>query len=73
MEYGIFVGILIIHGFITSVAVRWNGVMNQLACKYLPIFFIVNNNNQSNLNCIYSLVQYAWYFTHCHRRFGSYT
>ena len=28
-QYGIFVGILIIHGFINSVAVSWNGVMNQ--------------------------------------------
>lgn len=28
-QYGIFIGIIIIHGFINSVAVSWNGIMNQ--------------------------------------------
>ncbi|KAI9288839.1 amino acid/polyamine transporter I [Umbelopsis sp. AD052] len=43
MEYGIFVGILIIHGIITSVAVRWNGIMNQLSFWFnmLGILLIV--------------------------------
>lgn len=36
-QYGIFVGILIIHGIINSVAVSWNGVMNQGACMYIKI------------------------------------
>ncbi|KAI8391378.1 amino acid/polyamine transporter I [Radiomyces spectabilis] len=29
MQYGIFIGIIIIHGILNSVAVKWNGVMNQ--------------------------------------------
>ncbi|OAD06931.1 hypothetical protein MUCCIDRAFT_34232 [Mucor lusitanicus CBS 277.49] len=42
-QYGIFVGILIIHGIINSVAVSWNGVMNQGAffANMLGIGFIV--------------------------------
>ncbi|KAI8055589.1 amino acid/polyamine transporter I [Gilbertella persicaria] len=42
-QYGIFVGILIIHGFINSVAVKWNGVMNQgsFFANMLGILFIV--------------------------------
>jgi hypothetical protein len=36
-QYGIFVGVLIIHGIINSVAVSWNGAMNQGACKYINI------------------------------------
>ncbi|KAM3583407.1 hypothetical protein VKS41_004320 [Umbelopsis sp. WA50703] len=43
MEYGIFVGIIIIHGIINSVAVRWNGMMNQLSFWFnmLGILLIV--------------------------------
>lgn len=33
MEYGIFVGIIIVHGIINSVAVKWNGIMNQFSCE----------------------------------------
>ncbi|KAI7902678.1 amino acid/polyamine transporter I [Cokeromyces recurvatus] len=42
-QYGIFVGILIIHGIINSVAVSWNGAMNQGAffTNILGIAFIV--------------------------------
>ncbi|CAO3691997.1 unnamed protein product [Umbelopsis ramanniana] len=43
MEYGLFIGIILIHGFITSVAVRWNGLMNQLSFWFnmLGILLIV--------------------------------
>ncbi|KAI8065092.1 amino acid/polyamine transporter I [Gongronella butleri] len=43
MQYGIFVGILIIHGIINSVAVNWSGVMNQGAffANMLGILLIV--------------------------------
>ncbi|KAI9270486.1 amino acid/polyamine transporter I [Phascolomyces articulosus] len=43
MQYGIFVGILLIHGVINSIAVSWNGWMNQFAfyVNMLGILFIV--------------------------------
>ncbi|ORZ03010.1 amino acid/polyamine transporter I [Syncephalastrum racemosum] len=31
MQYGIYVGILLIHGVMNSVAVSWSGIMNQFA------------------------------------------
>ncbi|KAG2205697.1 hypothetical protein INT47_008054 [Mucor saturninus] len=42
-QYGIFIGIIIIHGFINSVAVSWNGIMNQGAffANMLGILLIV--------------------------------
>lgn len=33
MQYGIYVGILLIHGTMNSIAVSWNGILNQFACK----------------------------------------
>ncbi|KAI9016337.1 amino acid/polyamine transporter I [Phycomyces nitens] len=43
MQYGIFVGILLLHGIINSVAVNLNGIMNQAAfwLNMLGIIFIV--------------------------------
>ncbi|KAL0079629.1 amino acid/polyamine transporter I [Phycomyces blakesleeanus] len=43
MQYGIFVGILLLHGVINSVAVNLNGIMNQAAfwLNMLGIIFIV--------------------------------
>ncbi|KAG2224834.1 hypothetical protein INT45_008016, partial [Circinella minor] len=43
MQYGIFVGILLIHGFLNSFAVSWNGWMNQFAfyVNMLGILLIV--------------------------------
>lgn len=29
MQYGIFIGIIIIHGIINSIAIHWSGFMNQ--------------------------------------------
>lgn len=43
-QYGIYLAILIIHGILNSVAVSWNGVMNQAACKQELLF----------LNCVFA-------------------
>ncbi|CAO3699170.1 hypothetical protein G6F70_002357 [Rhizopus microsporus] len=42
-QYGIYVGILIVHGVLNSVAVSWNGAMNQAAfyANMLGIAFII--------------------------------
>ncbi|KAI8988110.1 hypothetical protein BDF20DRAFT_306059 [Mycotypha africana] len=77
-QYGIFVAILIIHGILNSVAVSWNGIMNQGACKLVVFFFVVMDEGclrRTNFLffffffffCVPSLCQYVGYFIdrHC--------
>lgn len=37
VQYGIFVGICLLYGIINSVAVKFNGLINQAACKLLAV------------------------------------
>lgn len=34
MQYGIYVGIIVVHGILNSIAVKFNGFINQFACKH---------------------------------------